>query len=159
MLTRTLLTLLLAAPAIAQAAVYQCKVNDQTVFSDQPCGDNAQKIELKAPPVNGSGPMVTDKAKEFMAHRETMRKIQLIEREIENQQERKAAARKAMDDALIRYRRQKTYANNNLAGAVWENSLAEEAEVLRQRFQAEIDSADREIDRLRDERLRILQTE
>jgi len=94
-----------------------------------------------------------------MAHRETMRKIQLIEREIENQQERKAAARKAMDDALIRYQRQKTYANNNLAGAVWENSLAEEAEVLRQRFQAEIDSADREIDRLRDERLRILQTE
>jgi len=156
---RTLLTIALVAPIFGHAAVYQCIVNGQTVFSDQPCGDSAKQIEVKAPPVSGSGPMVTDNAKKFMAHRETMRKVQLVEREIESQQKRKAAAQKAMDDALIRYQRQKAYANNNLAGAVWESSLAEEAEVLRQRFQAEIDSADREIDRLRDERLRILQSD
>ena len=143
----------------ANAAVYQCTVNGQPVFSDRPCGESAKQIEVKAPPVNGSGPMVTDTARQFMAHRDTMRKVQLVDREIESQEKRKAAAQKAMDDALIRYQRQKAYANNNLAGAVWESSLAEEAEVLRQRFQAEIDSADREIDRLRDERLRILQSD
>ena len=32
-----------------------------------------------------------------------------------------------MDNALIRYQRQKANANNNLAGATWEGSLAQEA--------------------------------
>lgn len=159
MLKRTLLTVALITPAFGHAAVYQCKVNGQMVFSDQPCGESAKKIEVQAPPVSGGGSMVSGSAQQFMAERDKKRKIQLIDRKIEDQEKRKTIARRAMDDALIRYQRQKAYANNNLAGAVWESSLADEAEVLRQRFQAEIDSADREIDRLRAERLRILQTE
>ena len=159
MLRRILLAGLVVSSATAQAAVYQCKVNGQTIFSDQPCGENAKEIEIRtAAPSSGSS-MVSARAQEFLKHRDQQAKLRRIDRDIDRQEQRKADARRAMDDALIRYQRQKAYANNNLAGAVWEGSLAEEAEVLRQRFQAEIDSADREIDRLREERQRILDSD
>jgi|TARA_B100000749_G_C18434144_1_gene469273 hypothetical protein len=61
-----------------------------------------------------------------------------------------------MDDALDRYQQQKSLANNNLAGATWEQALANEAEVMRQRYQSEIDELDDEITRLRDDQRRLV---
>jgi len=156
---KTLLALSLLVPTLSSAAVYQCTVDGHTVFSDKPCGADAREIEVRAPEVSGSGPMVSDQAKRFLQQRDKQAKVRQVDRAIERQEERKAAARDAMDEALIRYQKKKVYANNNLAGAVWESSLADEAEVLRKRFQAEIDAADREIDRLLDERRRIIDSD
>ena len=69
MLKRTILSIVLLAPALSQAAVYQCKVNGQTVFSDQPCGDDAKEINIKPPARNGSD-MVSDGARDFLEHRD-----------------------------------------------------------------------------------------
>lgn len=155
MLKRIALSIALVLPSLAYGAVYQCKVNGQTVFSDQPCGDDAREIEVRAPARNGSG-MVNSGTMEFLEHRDRKAKVERIDRQIEQLQKKKAEVRVRMDGALERYQQQKSMANNNLAGATWEQALANEAEVLRQRYQSEIDSADREIERLRVNRERVL---
>lgn len=155
MLKRTILSIVLLAPALSQAAVYQCKVNGQTVFSDQPCGDDAKEINIKPPARNGSG-MVSDGARDFLEHRDRKAKIERISRDIDRLEREKAQVRRKMDDALDRYQQQKSLANNNLAGATWEQALANEAEVMRQRYQSEIDELDDEITRLRDDQRRLV---
>ena len=145
MLRRTVLSFLFLVPALGNAAVYQCKVNGQTTFSDQPCGDDAKKIEVKPPPVNGGGSMQTEAGDTFVKSRELDREIRKLERKKED-------LRDAMDRALARWQEQKRRANNNLAGATWEQSLAQEAEVMRERYQSEIDDVDRQLERARERR-------
>jgi len=53
MLIRTILTISLLVPALSHAAVYQCTVNGQTVFSDHPCGDNAKELDHEPAPAIG----------------------------------------------------------------------------------------------------------
>lgn len=155
MLKRTVLVFALTIPGIGYSAVYQCKVDGQTVFSDKPCGKDAKEIEVKAPPRSGTGPMVNKGGQQFLEGRETKASIERIDRRISSLQDQKDDAKKAMDQALIRYQRRKSYANDNLAGATWEGALAQEANVLRERYQSEIEGIDREIDRLREDKRRI----
>lgn len=151
MLKRTLLVIALVVPALSYGAVYQCKENGQTVFSDRPCGNDAKEIEVKAAQKVG-GSMGGDRASEFLEHRDKKRQLQLIDRKIDRLKKKRQQVKGYMDNALIQYQRDKARANNNLAGAVWENSLAEEARVLRERYQSEIDEINREIDRQREKR-------
>lgn len=146
MLKRTLLILTLTAPALSYGAVYQCKVNGQMTFSDRPCGDNAKKIDVRPAPKVG-GDMGAGSAGEFLEYRDEKRRVQLIDRKIDQLKNKRQRVKGHMDTALIQYQRDKARANNNLAGAVWENSLAEEAQVLRERYQSEIDEINREIER------------
>tara|TARA_Y100001933_G_C18838459_1_gene496491 strand:- start:255 stop:728 length:474 start_codon:yes stop_codon:yes gene_type:complete len=144
MLKRTILTVTLIAPALSNAAIYQCKVNGQTIFSDQPCGNNAKEIEVRAPARTSTGAMVTEGSNRFMEERRLQREIRSLERE-------KDDLKKGLDRAMLKWQRQKSRANNNLAGATWEKALAEEAEVIRKRYQSEIDDIDRQLDRKREE--------
>lgn len=153
-----LIATIFLAPALSQAAIYQCVVDGKTEFSDQPCGDTSKKIEHKAAPmvggsVSGSG---TDK---FLEHRASKRKIELIDREISSLQNRRERVRLTMDAALAEYRSDRLRANNNLAGAVWENSLAADAQVMRERDQSEIDQINRDIERLRENRNKIVESQ
>lgn len=155
MLKRALFVFVLTVPDVSNGAIYQCKVDGQTVFSDKPCGSDAKEIEVRAPARSGTGPMVNKGAQEFLEGRETKSRIERIDRRISDLKNQKANASRAMDQALLRYQRKKSYANDNLAGATWEGALAQEANVLRQRYQSEIEGIDREIDRLRDDKRRI----
>ncbi|MFC4258633.1 DUF4124 domain-containing protein [Marinobacter lacisalsi] len=129
-------------PLPGHAAVYQCQVNGSTVFSDRPCGDDAKELDHKAAPMIG-GSMATEQGETFVEQRQIERKIRRLERE-------KDQAEHDMDKALADWQRNKRRAANNLAGATWENSLAQEAEVLRKRYQSEIDSINAEIEELRE---------
>ena len=145
MIRRILFVLAITAPAISHGAVYQCKTNGQTVFSDRPCGDDAKEIEVKAPASNGGGTMQSEAGDRFIQGRALDREIRDLERE-------KDAIRKKMDKAIADWQRQKRRANNNLAGATWEQSLAQEAEVMRKRYQSELDDVDRELERAKEQR-------
>ena len=156
MLKRIILSIALITPVAGHAAVYQCKVNGQTIFSDQPCGDNAKEIEVKAPALSGGGSMLGDNGAEFLEHRDRKNKVADIDRQIDRLEDQKKRAQRNMDEAFRSFQNKKSRANNNLAGATWEGALADEAEVMRERYQSEIDDVNGEIDRLRDERRRIL---
>ncbi|MGM0768574.1 MAG: DUF4124 domain-containing protein [Pseudomonadota bacterium] len=45
---------LLAAAAGAQAAVYRCQTETGTSFSDQPCGENAEAVDIRDNHIGGS---------------------------------------------------------------------------------------------------------
>lgn len=149
---RTLLLAALFIPALGHAAVYQCEVNGQTVFSDQPCGDNSREIEIRSSKIGSGDSMTSEAGNLFVQERE-------LERDIRNLENKKQRLRKAMDRALVRWQQQKERANNNLAGATWEQSLAQEADVLRERYQSEIDEVDRELQQKKQELKEVRNTE
>ncbi|OEY67773.1 DUF4124 domain-containing protein [Marinobacter sp. X15-166B] len=49
MLKKTMFLMAIATPALACGAVYQCRIDGQTVFADEPCGEDATKIRVEAP--------------------------------------------------------------------------------------------------------------
>lgn len=53
MFKRMFLIAALSLPALTQAAIYQCTVNGQKVFSDTPCGKDATEITVDPVTVGG----------------------------------------------------------------------------------------------------------
>ena len=152
-----LLSVLLSLSATSTAAVYQCTGNNgQTVFSDQPCGDDAVKLDHKAAPEIG-GSMITEGSRDFLEGREVKSAVNRIDKRIYQLELRKKKARRQLDAEMERWRSNQARANNNLAGATWENSLAREAEVKQMRFDSEVGQFNIEIDRLRKDRRRLLE--
>ena len=43
---KLLIVTTLLASALAQAEIYKCKVNGQTLYSDSKCADNAEKVDI-----------------------------------------------------------------------------------------------------------------
>jgi|SRR5690554_1090930 len=156
MLKRTLILIVFSLPALAHSAVYQCEINGQMVFADQPCAADAKRIQVKAPARIGGGSMLGKGGQTFLDQRAQQRQVEGIDRDIERLERQRARAKMNLDNALIRYQDRKSRASNNLAGATLEGSLAQEAEVMRSRFQSEIDRASREVEQLRAERRRVL---
>ena len=152
-----ILSALLALPAVSAAAVYQCTGdNGQTVFSDQPCGDDAVKLDHKAAPAIG-GSMVTEGSRDFLEGREVKSAVGRIDARIRQLQLQKKRAKRQLDADMAEWQSDKSRANNNLAGATWENSLAQEAALKQQQYQTEVSQSDNEIDRLREDRRRLLE--
>ena len=153
---RTLLLISLTALSLqSYGAVYQCEVNGQLAFSDRPCGDDAREVEVRSTPMVG-GSLSTEAGEAFVEQRGREREVSQIDRRISRIQDEIEDLRRNRDAALARWQREKAYANNNLAGATWENSLAKEAEVLRQRYQDDIRSLEAEVANLRDRRQNIV---
>lgn len=61
-----------------------------------------------------------------------------------------------MDAELAALRDKKSYANNNLAGAAWQQSLSTEMEAAVGKYQAKIKTAQDAIDALRKDRADLL---
>lgn len=145
----------LVAPMMAAASVYRCTVDGATVFSDRPCGGQSEQVEVRSAPMVG-GNMGAAGSREFLEHRDTKRNIESIDRRISELERQRNRAQADMDRALIRWQQNRARANNNLAGATWEGSLAQEAEVLRQRYQSEIDGVNAELRQLRNDRRELM---
>lgn len=105
----------------------------------------------------GSGSEVDGRGQKLLDSRDREKELAVIEEDIERLRRKKARAKMRLDNALTQYQRQEASANNNPAGAAWEDSLAQETEVLRNRYQAEINEASRQIEQLRAKRQWVLQ--
>jgi len=134
----------------SHAEIYKCTKDDgSTEFSDEPCSRDAEKIDVN-PTSQGGGNLSGGYSDEFIEERATRRKVESLNDRIEDLYEERKEVQSAMDAELVEYRSQRQRANNNLAGAVWENSLAKDADVIRERYQSEIDQINRDIERLKD---------
>jgi hypothetical protein len=56
---------------------------------------------------------------------------------------------------MAKLKNSKRYANNNLAGAVWEESLSNEMAAIAAQYDTDVRATDVEIDRLNDELKRL----
>ena len=82
MLARSVLFVSLLVPVASYGAIYQCEVDGQTIFSDQPCGKSSKEIEVNAPGISGGESMMSGGSREFLEHRETKKKLSRIDRQI-----------------------------------------------------------------------------
>ncbi|MEM6582713.1 MAG: DUF4124 domain-containing protein [Pseudomonadota bacterium] len=117
------------SPAFAQADFYNC-TNDRgaTVFSDKPCGADADKQTVGHAVETGERPNDSAAWATISADKKT--------RDIER------------DQKLAVLKNIKRYANNNLAGAQWEQSISAEMQAVTDQYTAKIDAKKREIERL-----------
>ncbi len=145
-LTTTLIVATLSL-GTAQAAVYKCEgPNGKLTFSDQPC-QGAPSEEVTVDYIEPSAEQRLDAA-EAAASYQRMSQERDAKRAEQARQDSMASIRnsiermqKARDRELAALRAKKARANNNLAGAAWEQSISQEMEAVTQRYAADIQAA------------------
>jgi hypothetical protein len=153
----------LASTTNAQTQFYKCKDKwGQPIFSQRPCGENAETGTVSgpeptggpvtstaaAPPAASEGPSAWDKIEAANVLREA-------NREIDRREDRITSLEKERDQKLAELKNKKRYANNNLAGATWEESISTEMRAITDQYQSKIDSDRRKIDRLQEQADRV----
>lgn len=143
------------ACAAASADVYKCKKDGKTVFSDQPCSQGAEKINVK--PATGHADAVSEAdavaaSKAFVEKTNTNAKRNALDADIERAQDRINSLQNGRDRELAALREKKQRANNNLAGAVWEQSISNEMIAVTDSYNSKISAAERTLTDLRTKR-------
>ena len=139
----------------AFAEVYKCADGK---YQADPCDENSQPVDLSGvgsfikssdsiSQSSVSSNATSDKKKEISTYIEKQRVAREITR-LEADRKRVIAAR---DQRLRNLRESRQYANNNLAGATWEQSLAQEMTATAQEADTQVSSIDRQIEQLKDE--------
>ncbi len=138
-------------PILAYAEVYKCADGK---YQADPCDNSSVPIDLSGvgSVVKGNGnsqvlPVDSGKKQEISNYIDNQR----ISREItklENERKRVVARR---DQRMRDLQNGRRYANNNLAGATWQQSLAQEMTAVAQQAETQVASIDRQIEQLRKE--------
>ena len=147
---RLTITLIAATLSIgtAQAAVYKCEGPDgKLTFSDQPCqGEPSEEVTVDYIEPSESqrrqAAEVAARDSQMLAEQDRQNRIAATEERIRNLKE-------SRDQELEALRNKKRYANNNLAGATWEQSISQEMDAVAQRYNADIQAAREELSELR----------
>ena len=166
-LSMALICVIASIPAVAQE-MYTCTIDGRKIIQDRPC--KGAPIKMKSADYKPAEPVATeqqaappvaatvDYAKQdrerrdaYLAASEKSRKIRdlehrikITEREIESLQEER-------DKKLSFLRREKGYANNNLAGAVYLESLSGEMQAITTRYETDIRGKQADLKKLQDE--------
>jgi len=144
---------LLTSPA---GAVNKC-VNEhgQVVYQSASCPTASKGSEItlqKATPAPVVSPANAEELKRIQQTANAMereRKLKEIDREIGDAEGLIADYRQAMSNELSALQQKKQRANNNLAGATWEQSISAEMSAVSQKYDALIRTEQTRIERLR----------
>lgn len=162
------LLICIAWPATAQ--VYKCKDGNTTVFSATPCAAEARPIDVR--PASGTSrqapattaaaaPSAAASAEAPGGQRNMMQRADDAARRriLDDDIWRKQRALDSLHDELslrqTQLRNKKTWATNNLAGAVWEQSISDEMQAVAAEYDIKIRKATKEIDELKAKRAQI----
>lgn len=166
-------TALLAALTIATAtpamAVYKCKDHlGRTVFQERPCETiGATGTQISTQPAAGAQPRAEQASNQTEVQRlraaserrsKEHRLRELKEREIPSAQSRARTASARCKGHMAAIGSQKAYANNNLAGATWEQSISTEMQAIATECSGQMHILNAEVDRLTNEK-RLLEQE
>ncbi|WP_445945367.1 hypothetical protein [Shewanella sp.] len=148
-----LILLAIALSFSTSAEVYKCADGK---YQADPCDENSQPVDL-----SGVGSVIqrsertsqssavsnaaSDKQKEITSYIE-QRRIGREISQLESDRKRIIAKR---DQRLRNLRDSRQYANNNLAGATWQQSLAQEQLAVAQEADTMVQSIDRQIEQLK----------
>jgi hypothetical protein len=129
----------------AAGGVYKCEVDGKIVFSDTRCATDSEAIDIRYrqsdPGEAAEIERRTEEVQEQVARRQHANRIAAQKREItrlERERDRKLSA----------LRDKKAFANNNLAGAAWEQSISTEMTAVAEQYRQKIDSAEKELARI-----------
>ena len=143
-----LLIILLAfsMPTLAQTSYYKCTgEHGRPIFSERPCGADAEAASIDSATITGSvAPDDFGAISDSRKIREREHDIDFLEDRIERLEREREARLGSLENA-------QRYANNNLAGAQYRESLATEMQSVNSEYQAKIEREQSKIDRYRDE--------
>jgi hypothetical protein len=152
---KSLILLALILSCSAQAEVYKCADGQ---YQADPCDENSQPVDLSGVGSfieSGDGisqssavSNVTSEKKKAITSYIEKRRISREIAQLESDRRRVIAAR---DQRLRNLRASGRYANNNLAGATWQQSLAQEQLAATQEADTMVSSIDRQIEQLKKE--------
>ena len=134
------------AGSVSAQTIYRCEVDGQLVFSQQPCAEDAERIEHDFPVVESAAPVA--------APDNYVARVR-IERQIRRHENRVRSLQASRDRDIATLRQRMARANNNLAGAQYMESIATDMQALGDRYDSRIEVEQRAIDRLRDDLARI----
>ncbi len=144
----------------SHADVYRCTMpNGTTAFSDAPCSATAKPIVVKpaagvatahgADASTSENSVVAPSTSEgIVAKASRAGRRSGIQNEIDFKTRHIESLRRELNDELDALRAKKAMANNNLAGATWEQSISEEMNAVVSRYDARIRSLEAEVSRL-----------
>jgi hypothetical protein len=148
MLSRAVATFSVCLAFLAEGAgagVFKCEVDGKTVFSDRPCGTDAEEVDIQYRQPNASEAAEierrTDQYFKDLARRKHDGQVYAQKRRIK-------ALERARDERLAQLRWRKQFTNNNLAGATLEQSISTEMSAVAEQFGQKIDAATRELERM-----------
>ncbi|WP_351011240.1 hypothetical protein [Shewanella sp. S1-58-MNA-CIBAN-0166] len=157
--------IMVSASASASAEVYKCADGK---YQADPCDNQSELLDLSnvgsvVAPSRGYPESLTNEtidarqldsavnARDKKAEIAQYLRKQKIERDIRNLEKERKKAFKDRDDKIDQLRTTGKRANNNLAGATWQQSLAQEMTAVMQQGSTEVESIDRQISALRSE--------
>lgn len=129
------------------ADVYKCTINGKTSFSDQPCAGQSQKLDVKP----ASGRSDTDSEQALSASKAYTEKVnkdvqkRQLSDSIYQAQLKVDRLTRERDAKLAELNRQKNQANNNLAGAVYMQSITNEMIAVTSAYEAKLKAANQEL--------------
>ena len=149
------LILATAFSALASANVYKCDIDGVITYSQIPCNHDAQITEYTTEQLSSTSQPQTNKSAEE-AHTTMDRLSESIKKRdlriaINRLKSDKTRLQSQRDNKVAKLKSAKRSANNNLAGAVWEDSLSEEMAAIAVQYDTDVRAVDAEIDRLNDE--------
>lgn len=150
------------------AAIYKCPgAGGRVSFQDQPCASGGQQIDVRpaagaapasaAPAAAGNGtasPAVAPADRLHQMQRESA--VMEAERKIRDAEHQIDIYRQEMEAKIDGLRAKKRRANNNLAGATWEQSISAEMQAVADEYRTKIDGERATIADLRARRERLL---
>lgn len=149
------LILATAFSALASANVYKCDIDGVITYSQIPCNHDAQITEYTTEQLSStSQPQTNKSAAEAQATMDRLSesiKKRDLRIAINRLKSDKARLQSQRDNKIAKLKSAKRSANNNLAGAVWEDSLSEEMAAIAVQYDTDVRAVDAEIDRLNDE--------
>lgn len=149
------LILATAFSALASANVYKCDIDGVITYSQIPCNHDAQITEYTTEQLSStSQPQTNQSAAEAKATMDRLSesiKKRDLRIAINRLKSDKARLQSQRDNKIAKLKSAKRSANNNLAGAVWEDSLSEEMAAIAVQYDTGVRAVDVEIDRLNDE--------
>ncbi|KRS22817.1 hypothetical protein AAY72_01505 [Alishewanella sp. WH16-1] len=143
-------TLLLSGPV----QVYKCDFNGTVIYSQQPCGDNSEKVEVKAVPKMSGSANANQTAKPAVSEFDQISlniKKRNLNIEFTRLNARKERLLRERDAELAKLKAKKRRSANNLAGATWEESISTEMAAVVKKYETDINELNREIDKLKTE--------
>lgn len=126
----------------AHAEIYKCVSGGETVFSQQPCAPGAATVTPKY--VQPSADSViqrkeaTEKLSASSKNIDREHRIMEVDLEMQRLDESEQVTQNNRLLELRRLEEQGRYANNNLAGATWEQSLATKMQAVNGRYDSEL---------------------
>ena len=128
---------------MAISEVYKCS---EGVYQADPCGDDTEALDL-----SHVGSTVENSHKLDKQNIQSYISNQQVERDISNLERQRKKALDQRDRRLSELKNSRRWAMNNLAGATWQQSLAQEMSAVTQQADTLVSTIDRQIAQLRTE--------